>query len=49
MNMPWEKPTPTDAPLDPLLIRNPITGLLPGQRDELDLPEFLRAVPRKKT
>ena len=31
--MPWERPE---------LIKDPMTGLYPGQRDPLDIPDFLK-------
>jgi hypothetical protein len=50
MNMPWDKPPePVRAPWDakparPELVKDPVTGLYPGQLDADDIPGFLRRV-----
>ncbi len=43
MTFPWEQPPEPvkDVAIRPELQRDPLTGLLPGQRDPLDLPDFL--------
>lgn len=37
MTFPWEQ-----CDFRPELVKDPRTGLWPGQRDEYDLPDFLR-------
>ncbi len=46
MTFPWEQPPEPikDVAVRPELQRDPLTGLLPGQRDPLDLPDFLNRV-----
>jgi hypothetical protein len=48
MTFPWEntKPRMPWEPLPPALIKNPLTGLWPGQQHPLDIPDFLRRVPK---
>lgn len=46
---PWSYAAPLseqDKRVSELLQRNPVTGLYPGQRDKLDLPDFLRRAPK---
>jgi hypothetical protein len=41
MTYPWEtKP----VPVRPELIKDPVTGLYPGQKDHDDIPGFLKRV-----
>jgi hypothetical protein len=49
MTFPWEQPPPLPFPgTRPELIKDPITGLYPGQKDRNDIPGFLkRAKPEK--
>ena len=53
MNMPWDKPPePVHAPWDtkpvrPELIKDPVTGLYPGQLDADDIPGFLKRVRKE--
>lgn len=51
MPLPWETPQPEPEkpsapfalpPVDPIYVKDPVTGLYPGQRHELDIPDFLR-------
>jgi hypothetical protein len=50
MNMPWDaSPEPIRAPWDakpvrPELVKDPVTGLYPGQLDADDIPGFLKRV-----
>jgi hypothetical protein len=39
MNYPWEA-----KPVRPELVKDPTTGLYPGQRDPDDIPGFLKRV-----
>lgn len=39
MTAPWDKPVER-----PELVKNPFTGLYPGQRDADDIPGFLKRV-----
>jgi hypothetical protein len=56
MSMPWDKPPePVRAPCDvstkpvrPELVKDPVTGLYPGQADAYDIPGFLRRVREER-
>jgi hypothetical protein len=41
MKMPWDVPS---KPLRPELVKDPVTGLYPGQIDADDIPGFLKRV-----
>jgi hypothetical protein len=53
MNMPWDvSPEPVRAPWDvkpvrPELVKDPVTGLYPGQLDADDIPGFLKRVRKE--
>jgi hypothetical protein len=40
MTFPWEIP----PPVRPELVKDPVTGLYPGQKDHNDIPGFLKRV-----